>query len=72
MRPCNYAWILHIRKQCIEKGISFYFKQTGARFIKDGKLYRIQRKDQHRQAKKANINVDAQIPRDFIKENKYE
>lgn len=71
-RPCDYAWILHIREQCIEKGISFYFKQTGARFIKDGRLYRIQRKDQHRQARKAGINVDAQIPRDFIKENKYE
>ena len=55
-RICSFDWILKIQKQCIEKEISFYFKQTGARFIKDNKYYRIKRKDQHTQAFKANIN----------------
>lgn len=68
-RICNYEWILHIRKQCIEHDIAFYFKQTGAKFQKDGVLYRIKRKDQHHQARKAGINYNAMIPRDFIKEN---
>lgn len=64
-RICEYDWILHIREQCIEKDISFYFKQTGARFRKNGKLYRIRRKDQHAQARKADINWHAQIPQYF-------
>lgn len=56
-RIVQYDWILHIRQQCMEQNIAFYFKQTGARFQKDGKLYRIKRKDQHAQARKAGIDV---------------
>ena len=42
-RVCDYDWILDLREQCITKGVSFHFKQTGARFKKDGKYYRIKR-----------------------------
>lgn len=56
-RICKYSWVLDIREQCKRKGIPFYFKQTGARFEKDGKLYRVLRKYQHSQARKANINL---------------
>lgn len=56
-RPCNYDWILDIRKQCLEKDVCFWFKQTGARFIKDGKMYRVLRRYQHSQARKAGINI---------------
>lgn len=55
-RVCEYDWILHLRQQAIEKDIPFFFKQTGARLRKDGKLYQIPRKEQHAQAKRANIN----------------
>ncbi len=55
-RPCDYRWILSLRDQCIEKNISFWFKQTGANFIKDGKCYSVPRRLQHSQARKANIN----------------
>lgn len=55
-RPCHFEWVLSIREQCLERGIRFHFKQTGARFVKDGRLYRVPRKEQHRQAKKAGIN----------------
>lgn len=56
-RPCNYEWILSLREQCMQQGISFWFKQTGAVFVKDGKTYRIPRKLQHAQARKAGINL---------------
>ncbi|MBQ7309099.1 MAG: DUF5131 family protein [Clostridia bacterium] len=56
-RICDYAWVLDIRRQCIEAGVPFYFKQTGAKFLKDGILYRIKREYQHKQARAAGINT---------------
>jgi protein gp37 len=50
--------VLDIRTQCIEKKVPFHFKQTGARFVKDGRLYHIKRQDQHTQAAKAGIDFD--------------
>ena len=55
-RICDYAWVLSVREQCIQYGVPFFFKQTGARFRKDGRLYRIRRKDQEPQARKAGID----------------
>ncbi|VYT85516.1 DUF5131 family protein [Clostridium tertium] len=56
-RPINYDWVLFIRQQCINKGVSFEFRQCGSNFIKDGKKYTLQAKDLCKQAKKANINL---------------
>lgn len=56
-RICDYDWILSIREQCAAAGVKFWFKQTGARFVKNGKLYCIPRAMQHPQAAKANINI---------------
>lgn len=55
-RPLDYAWVLHIREQCIRKKVSFEFRQCGTHFIKDGKQYNLQTKDLCSQAKKAGIN----------------
>ena len=55
-RICNYDWVFDIRNQCSEKKVPFHFKQTGARFVKDGRLYNIKRQDQHLQAAKAGID----------------
>lgn len=55
-RTCRYEWVLDIRCQCMEASVPFVFRQTGARLEKDGKLYRIPRKFQHSQAKKAGID----------------
>ncbi len=55
-RPCDYDWVLSLREQCVKADIPFRFHQTGAHFIKGGKLYRIPRRFQHQQADKANIN----------------
>lgn len=56
-RPCDYDWVLGIRDNCIMSGTSFQFKQTGSNFVKNEKLYQIERKDQHTQAKKAKIDA---------------
>lgn len=55
-RPCDYDWILGIREQCIKADVPFRFHQTGAHFIKDGKMYRVKRRFQLSQAHKANID----------------
>lgn len=56
IRALDYDWVLDIREQCIKANVNFGFHQTGARFIKDGREYRIERKYQISQAKKANID----------------
>ena len=55
-RICDYDWILDLRSQCVDKKVAFHFKQTGAKFVKDGRLYPIKRQDQHSQATKAGID----------------
>ena len=55
-RVLDYDWVLDIREQCIRKHVSFEFRQCGTHFIKDGKQYRLQKKDLCSQARKANIN----------------
>ncbi len=55
-RPCHYDWIIDLRRQCVEKNVPFRFHQTGAYFVKDGKLFRIMRKYQLSQAHKAGID----------------
>jgi len=56
-RICNYNWVLDVQKQCRQKNIPFHFKQTGAQFLKDGRLYKINRKYQISQARKAGIDL---------------
>ena len=55
-RSCHFEWILNTRGQCVKTNTSFYFKQTGANFYKDGKQYKIARFNQMKQANIANIN----------------
>ena len=54
-RICDYEWVTDVHSQCKENGISFYYHQTGARLLKDKKLYNIPRKYQHSQAKRADL-----------------
>ncbi len=55
-RTCNYSWVLDIRRQCIAADVPFFFKQTGAHFQKDGRLYNIPRSLQMKQAHRAGID----------------
>ncbi len=59
-RVCDFEWVLEIRALCIRKNISFWFKQTGAKFRKEGHLYTIPRPLQHAQARKAGLNFEKQ------------
>ena len=52
----RYDWALDIRRQCEAAGTPLWFKQTGARFEKDGKVYRINRRDQFSQARKSGLS----------------
>lgn len=56
VRSCNFDWIMELHDVCVENNVSFWFKQTGTKFIKDGRLYNIKRQLQHSQARKAGIN----------------
>lgn len=55
-RLMRYCWALSIREQCMAHGIPFFFKQTGAKFEKDGRIYHIPRSKQSSQARKAGIS----------------
>jgi len=55
-RICEYEWVLNIREQCVHSDVAFHFKQTGAHFRKDGRLYNIPRKQQMSQAHRAGID----------------
>ena len=35
-RVCDYDWVLSIRDQCVSAGITFWFKNTGSLFRRDG------------------------------------
>ena len=52
-RPCDFQWIKEVRRECIRYEVPFYFKQTGAVFIMNGKTYHIDRKYQMAQARKS-------------------
>ena len=60
-RVCKFEWVQEIRQQCMENNITFTFKQTGAKFIKDGKLYNIKREFQHKNAKKAGLDFTGRV-----------
>ena len=57
-RVCDFEWVKIIHNFCIDRGISFAFKQTGANFKKDKQVYKIPRKYQFQQAKKAGLDFD--------------
>lgn len=57
-RLCDFDWVKELRRQCIRSGVPFTFRQTGAVFVKDGRLYHIDRKLQAAQAKKSGYSYE--------------
>ncbi len=55
-RECDFRWIQEIRRECVRCGVPFTFKQTGALFRKDGRVFSIPRKDQIPQARKSGLS----------------
>ena len=55
-RVLDFEWIKDLSNQCREKDINFSFHQTGNRIKVDSKIYNIERKYQHSQARKAKVD----------------
>lgn len=60
-RVCDFDWIISIRNLCIERNIAFWFKETGARLLKDGIIHKIPYKLQHSQARRAGLNIESDL-----------
>lgn len=56
-RVCDFDWVKRISRDCEAAGVRFSYHQTGALLKRDGKLYRVPRRHQHTQAKRAGIDV---------------
>jgi protein gp37 len=56
-RICDYDWILTIREQCIQAGITFWFKNTGSLFRQEGIDKKINPFKQSSVAKELGINI---------------
>ena len=56
-RKCDYDWVLDIRAQCARAGITFWFKNTGSFFKRDGVVQKINPFKQSGIAKELGINI---------------
>lgn len=56
-RICDFDWVLDIREQCIQAGITFWFKNTGSLFRQDGIVKKINPFKQSTVAKELGINI---------------
>ena len=56
-RECDYNWVLAIREQCIAAGITFWFKNTGSFFRRDGVIQRVNPFKQNSMAKEFDISI---------------
>ena len=41
-RPCHYEWVKALRDECAAADVTFVFCGTGRRFVKNGRLYKIE------------------------------
>ena len=65
-RECNYDWVKDIQKECVSRNITFCYMETGTKFIKDGKEYKIKSKqEQNLQAFKSGLTFQGK-KMDFI------
>ena len=56
-RPCHYEWVKSLRDECMSYNVTFTFCGTGRRFVKDGKVYRVEGNGvQSQQAYKSGLN----------------
>lgn len=61
-RPCDFDWVLDLRRQCVAAQVAFTFHQTGSLLVKDGRLYRLPRSLMHAQARKAGVDFSPARP----------
>ena len=63
-RPCHYEWVKSLRYECVEYNVTFVFCGTGRRFVKNGKLYKLEGSIQTEQAYKSGLSFQGK-PIDF-------
>ena len=56
-RVCDYDWVLDIREQCVKAGITFWFKNTGSFFKRDGIVQKINPFKQNSIAKELGLDI---------------
>ena len=56
-RVCDYEWVLAIREQCAEAGITFWFKNTGSFFKRGGVVQKVNPFKQNSLAKELDISI---------------
>jgi len=56
-RECDYDWVLDIREQCVKAGITFWFKNTGSYFKRDGAVQKNNPFKQNGVAKELGISI---------------
>ncbi len=56
-RLCDYDWVLNIRQQCIDAGITFWFKASGSLFRRDGVTQKVNPYQQGNLAKELDISI---------------
>jgi protein gp37 len=59
-RVCDFEWIKQLSDACKAANVDFHYHQTGALLQRDGRLYKIPRRLQQLQAKKANVDYHRQ------------
>ncbi|MBP5604797.1 MAG: DUF5131 family protein [Ruminiclostridium sp.] len=62
-RPCDFDWVRLLRRECEDNNVRFTFCGTGRRFIKDGRLYRIEGNSvQSNQAHRSGMSFPGRAP----------
>lgn len=56
-RECDYDWVLRIREQCQNAGITFWFKNSGSFFRRNGEVQKVNPFKQSGLAKELAINI---------------
>lgn len=56
-RECDYDWVLKIREQCENAGVTFWFKSTGSFFRRDGVVQKVNPFKQGSLAKELDISI---------------
>ena len=56
-RVCDYDWVLDIREQCVKAGVTFWFKNTGSFFKRDGAVQKVNPFKQSGLAKEIGISI---------------
>lgn len=54
---CNYDWVLNIREQCVKANVTFWFKNTGSLFNREGVVQKINPFKQSSVAKELGIDI---------------